>query len=93
MNNKKGKDGKMTIDKLATMVAKGFDSLETRMATKTDISEIKEDVGKLKKNVEGLKEDIKDVRRDILNLGDKFVSYHTFDSLANRVKVLEEKKK
>ena len=25
------------------------------------------------------KEDIKDIRKDILNLGDRFVSYHTFD--------------
>ena len=38
------------------------------------------------------KEDIKGVREDILNLGDRFVSYHAFDALSNRVKVLEEKK-
>jgi len=38
------------------------------------------------------KDDIKDIRKDILNLGDRFVSYHTFDVLTGRVKVLEEKK-
>ena len=69
------KNKKMTIEILAGMVAKGFET----MATKIDITEVKED--------------IKDVRRDILNLGDKFVSYHTFDSLAHRVKILEDKKK
>ena len=79
MNEKKNK---MTIDKLAIMVGKGFDN----MATKTDIGEVKKDIKEVK-------EDIKDIRRDVLNLGDSFVSYHTFDSLANRVKVLEEKKK
>ncbi len=40
-----------------------------------------------------VKQDIKNIRRDILNLGDRFVSYHMFDSLSSRVKVLEEKKK
>ena len=69
---KEVKTKKMTIDKLAIMVANGFESIESRMATK---------------------DDIKDLKKDILNLGDRFVSYHTFDALANRVKVLEDKKK
>lgn len=72
MDNKKShKSGKVTMDKLAIMVAKGFESVETRMATK---------------------DDIKDIKKDILNLGDRFVSYHSFDALANRVKILEDKK-
>ncbi|OGI94315.1 hypothetical protein A3A03_00320 [Candidatus Nomurabacteria bacterium RIFCSPLOWO2_01_FULL_40_18] len=69
---KEVKTKKMTIDKLAIMVANGFESIESRMATK---------------------DDIKDLKKDILNLGDRFVSYHSFDALAGRVKVLEDKKK
>lgn len=40
-----------------------------------------------------VKESIKDVRADILNLGDRFVSYHTFDQLTSRVTILEKKQK
>ena len=71
------KTKKVTIDGLAIMVAEGFERIDKRLDK--DFAEVKEDV--------------KDVRRDILNLGDKFVSYHTFDLLAHRVKVLEQKKK
>lgn len=70
------KDKKVTIDSLAVMVAEGFE----RVDKKFDKLEIKID------------EDIKDVRKDILNLGGRFVSYHSFDLLAKRVKVLEEKR-
>jgi len=76
------KTKKVTTDDLAIMVAKGFENT----ATKTDMGEVKKDIKELKENV-------KDIKKDILNLGDRFVSFHTFDSLANRVKVLEEKKK
>ena len=75
------KNKKVTIDSLAIMVAEGFDRIEKKLGDKIDT-----EVGKVK-------EDIKDVLKDIFNLGDRFVSYHTFDGLANRVKVLEEKKK
>ena len=40
-----------------------------------------------------VKEGNKDIRKDILNLGDRFVSYHTFDQLASRVNALEQKQK
>lgn len=76
------KNKKITTEDLAIMVAKVFEN----MATKTDIKELKKDISELK-------ESNKDIRKDILNLGDRFVSYHTFDALANRVKVLEEKKR
>jgi len=69
------KTKKVTTDDLAIMVAEGFDRLEKK---------IDKEVGEVKKSN-------KDIRKDILNLGDRFVSYHTFDALASRVKVLEEK--
>ena len=71
------KTKKVSIDGLAIMVAEGFERVDKKF-------------DKLEKKID---EDIKDVKKDILNLGDRFVSYHSFDSLANRVKVLEEKKK
>ena len=58
-----------------------------------DMGEVKKDVGGLKKDMVELKEGNKDIRKDILNLGDRFVSYHTFDQLASRVTTLEKKQK
>lgn len=76
----------MTIDDLALMTAKGFNGIDKRF----------EGVGKrfdkMDKDFVEVKENIKDIRKDILNLGDRFVSYHAFDALARRVKVLEERK-
>ena len=80
------KTKKVTTEDLAIMVAQGFNRVDKRF------DKVGKDISGFKKDVEELKEDIKDVHKDILNLGDRFVSYHTFDSLANRVKVLEEKK-
>ena len=74
------KNKKMTIEKLAIMVASGFENTA-------------KDMDGLKKDAEELKGDVKDVRRDILNLRDRFISYHTFDALVTRVKNLEERKK
>ena len=76
------KHRKITINDLAIMVAKGFE----KTATKTDLEEVIKDVKEIK-------EDTKNIKKNILNLGDRFVSYHTFDSLATRVKILEDKKK
>lgn len=74
------KTKKVSTDDLAVMVAKGFLGVEKRF-------------DKVEKDISGVKDSVKDIHKDILNLGDRFVSYHTFDALANRVKVLEEKKK
>ena len=48
---------------------------------------------RLEKEVGEVKEGNKDIRKDILNLGDRFVSYHTFDQLASRVNAFEQKQK
>jgi len=88
-NKKIGKIEKL-VEIIATNVFKLTDDVG---ALKKDATGLKKDAGELKKDMGEVKENFKDVRRDILNLGDRFVSYHTFDSLANRVKVLEEKKK
>ncbi|HEV7423759.1 MAG TPA: hypothetical protein VGO21_01060 [Candidatus Paceibacterota bacterium] len=75
------KNKKVTINGLAIMVAEGFNNIEKRLGDKIEGVEKKGE------------ENAKDIRKDILNLGDRFVSYHAFDSLARRVKVLESKKK
>lgn len=79
MNRVNKKTKKVTIDGLAIMVAGGFERVDKKF-------------DKLEKKIDKIDEDVKDIRKDILNLGDRFVSYHTFDALANRVKILEEKK-
>ncbi|MEK7564494.1 MAG: hypothetical protein AAB510_02920 [Patescibacteria group bacterium] len=74
-----------TVDTLAMSIAKGFDRVEKK------IEEVVKDVQRIEKDVNEIKESNKGIRRDILNLGDRFVSYNTFDALAKRVKALEEK--
>jgi hypothetical protein len=76
---------KMTIDKLAIMVAKGFESVESRMATKDDIKNMatKLDIEDLKNKIEGINN-----RLDSHALNK--VSYDKFDPLVKRVEKLEK---
>ncbi len=64
MNRIIKKNKKVTIDKLATMVANGFESLEVRMATKDDIKNMatKDDI----KNM-ATKGDLK-IQNDVLQI-------------------------
>ncbi len=88
------KNKKMTIEDLAVITAKGFESVDKRFdVLEKDVNGLKKDVTELKTDMGEVKENVKYIKRDILNLGDRFVSYHAFDSLASRVKILEEKKK
>jgi hypothetical protein len=74
------KNKKVTIDDLAIMVAKGFVNVEERF-------------NKVEKDIKEVKENLRITRNDVLNIGDKFVSYHTFDQLVSRVNTLEKKAK
>lgn len=67
--NNMSKNNKMTIEKLANMVAKGFGSVQDRMATKDDVTEIRADIAivrhdmksierKLISSVEAVKEEV-----------------------------------
>jgi hypothetical protein len=82
------KNNEITIDDLAIMVAKGFEDVKSEL--KSEISGVKNE---LKKEISEVKENVRITRNDVLNIGDKFVSYHTFDQLANRVSNLEKKQK
>ncbi|OGI68570.1 hypothetical protein A2738_01675 [Candidatus Nomurabacteria bacterium RIFCSPHIGHO2_01_FULL_42_15] len=55
---KKIETKKMTIDKLAIMMNNGFESIESRMATKDDIKG-------LKNEIEGVKKNVNDIRKDV----------------------------
>ena len=57
INKRSDKSDKMTIDKLAIMVAKGFESVATKedikdMATKTNIEELKSQVEGINKRID-----------------------------------------
>ena len=83
------KNKKITIDDLAIMVAKGFEDVKGEL--KGDINGVKNDLKSVKSDINEVKENLRITRNDILNLGEKFVSYHTFDQLASRVNTLEKK--
>ena len=73
---------KMTIDKLAVMVASGFESVEKRMVTKDDLKkdlfdlklELKTDIHDLRTEIKSFKEDtgnsVKEIKDDMTNLED-----------------------
>ena len=82
----------MTIDKLAIMVAKGFEdtatkddlkSLEARMATKTDIQGLKEEIKGVKNQLEGTNKRIDDLAMNR-------VKYEDHNKLKARVDFIEK---
>ena len=93
---------KTTIDDLAIMVAKGFEDVRKELRSeissvkselKSEINEVKSEINEVKSEINEVKENLRITRNDVLNIGDKFVSYHTFDQLASRVNTLEKKAK
>jgi hypothetical protein len=77
MKKKIVKNSKMSIDKLAVMVAKGFDNIEQKMATKDDI--------------EGLKNQLEGANRRLDDISMSRVRYEDHDKLKARVSVIEKK--
>jgi ElaB/YqjD/DUF883 family membrane-anchored ribosome-binding protein len=75
------------IESLAISTAKGFESIEDRFNNIDSRFEVTED------KLDDLDKNIQATRREALNMGDKFVSYNTFDKLALRVAKLEKNKK
>lgn len=86
-NNKK-----TTIDDLAIMVAKGFANIDEKfIKADKEFNNIDKRFDEVKSEINEVKENLRITRNDVLNIGDKFVSYHTFDQLASRVSNLEKK--
>jgi hypothetical protein len=82
------------IEKLVEIIAASVVKLTDKVDNiGKDMVEVKKDIVEVKKDMGVLKESSKNIRGDILNLGDRFVTYHTFDQLASRVNALEKKRK
>jgi len=78
----KKKTKSVTIDDLAIMVAKGFSRTDEQFAKMDE---------KFEKKFQDVEENFKKVRNDILNMGDRFVPRHEFDSFLMRFHRLEQK--
>lgn len=72
------------MEDLAGMVARGFADVETN---------IKGVETKMEKEFEKVENNFKKIRNDILDIGDKFVPRHEFDTLLIRVGRLEQRVK
>ncbi|MEK7128339.1 MAG: hypothetical protein AAB933_02140 [Patescibacteria group bacterium] len=80
------KTKKMTLDKLAIMVANGFESVEKKMATKDDIKDMA-----TKTDIEGLKSQIQGVNNRIDDISMNRVKYEDHNKLKVRVDFIEKK--
>jgi hypothetical protein len=79
-----------TMDQLAAMVARGFETIERKMVTKDGLDTFKEETSE---NFRKVDENFTKVRRDILEIGDKYVSRDEFSKLVSRFNILEAKVK
>lgn len=88
----------MTIDDLAGMVARGFESVHK------EIGEFKNEVdkrfdyvdkrfNKVEKDINEVKDNLATTRMDVLGIGDRFVSKHEFSQHLVRFSLLEQKVK
>lgn len=83
----------MTIDKLAIMIAKGFTSIDARMATKDDIKDMatKTDIEGIQKEIEGVKNQLAGTNKRIDDYAETKVSKIQYKDLENRVVFVEKK--
>ncbi len=104
---KEAKTKKITIDKLAVMVANGFESIEAKMATKEDLNSQKLTINRVDKKltkheqvlqlmlkeITVIHEDTKSFRDNISTLYTDHIAYdRKIDNLTVRVEKLEIKK-
>ena len=89
---KKNKKSKMTLDKLAVMIAGSFEGFEKRitekMATKEDLANLENSMAT---NIEEVKTKIEGLGRRVDDLSDNRVKYTEFNGLKKRVDILEKK--
>ncbi|GEM_PF-5619401 len=87
----------VTTDDLAIMVARGFDDVKKEFKTELNSfkGETEENFKKVRNDLTSFKveteDNFKKVRNDILNVGDRFVPRHEFDSFLVRYHRLEQK--
>ena len=75
------------MEDLAGMVARGFAGMDTKFA------KVNSQFEKIEKEFEKVEDNFKKIRTDILDIGDKFVPRHEFDTLLIRVSRLEQRVK
>ena len=92
---KKASGEKITIEHLAGMVSRGFESADRKSDER--FSGLEKRFDGLEKRLDTFETETKDsfkkIRNDILDIGDKFVPRHEFDILLIRVSRLEQKVK
>ncbi len=87
----------VTTDDLAIIVAKGFDDVKKEFKTELNSfkGETENNFKKVRNDLDSFKVETEDnfrkVRNDILNVGDRFVPRHEFDSFLTRFHRLEQK--
>lgn len=82
------------INNLATMVAKGFESVDKRFeSVDKRFEDVDKRFDKIEKRLENVGEDLKlkATRQDMLNFGDRFVLKYEFSDLTTRVGRLERR--
>lgn len=81
-----------TIDNLAIMVAKGFDSVEKKFdEVNNRIGKVEKEIGEVKNDIAEVKENLVATRRDVLEIGDRFVPRYEFHDLLICFDKLEQK--
>ena len=86
---KGAKKKEMTIEDLAIMVGNGFSAIDRKFTDKFNAIDFRL-VG-VETRLMTVEELVKNTRRDVLNIGDKFIHRHEFDTLLTRVLRIEEK--
>ncbi len=77
------------MEDLAGMVARGFAGVDTKF--EKVLEKVDGQFAKIDKEFEKVENNFKKIRGDILDIGDKFVPRHEFDTLLIRVSRLEQK--
>ncbi len=106
MKKNLSKKNGVTIDDLAIMIAKGFDSIEKRLevvekrlevvekrleVVEKRLEVVEKRLGSVEERLGSVEENLKSTRRDLLNLGDRFVPRYEFDDFKIRFNRLEKK--
>ncbi len=82
----------VSVNDLAIMVAKGFESVNQRFdQIDTRFAKIDLRFEKIENKMDVLDENLKATRREILDIGDRFVPRFEFDNLLIRFNKLEQK--
>lgn len=76
-------DSKMTIEKLAVMIQKGFE--ET--AKQIDLEEVKEDVVLIKQRLDSIETELIDIKKKLENV----IYRHEFEMVKDRIETIEKK--